>query len=229
MPKEKVVLVTKTPFVSSVFDNVLRLPYGDLNPQGDWKLVNDWQVYKASPFEYTIKLEADMILPRSIEYWWDILQQRDVVISTTIRNFKQEISKVRVYRKFIDDNKLPDTYNAITYFKKGPTAQRFFEIVRNVFENWTDWKRTFICHPNEPITTDWAYAIASHIIGVEKTTLPNFDEMSMVHMKQYINGLPTEDWTNILIHENCEHSLRINTVPQLYPFHYYVKSFVEEL
>ena len=94
------------------------LPYGDQAPNTDWKLQNDWQVYEASPYEYTIKLEADMYLPRSIEYWWDALKERDVVVSTHIRNFKQEISDVKVYRRFIVDNNLPDTYNAITYFKK---------------------------------------------------------------------------------------------------------------
>ena len=92
------------------------LPYGDQAPDTNWKLQNDWQVYEASPYEYTIKLEADMILPKSIDYWWDVLKERDVVVSTTIRNFKQEISEIKAYRRFITDNNLPDTYNAITYF-----------------------------------------------------------------------------------------------------------------
>jgi len=76
------------------------LPYGDQAPDIDWKLQNDWQVYEASPYDYTIKLEADMYLPKSIDYWWDVLQNRDLVVSTTIRNFKQEISDVKAYRRF---------------------------------------------------------------------------------------------------------------------------------
>ena len=74
---------------------VIPLPYGDQAPDSDWKLVNDWQVYEASPYEYTIKLEADIYVPKSIDYWWDILKERDLVVSTTIRNFKQNISPVR--------------------------------------------------------------------------------------------------------------------------------------
>jgi hypothetical protein len=229
MPREQVVLLTHKIIENNAFDKVIKFPYGDLNPTGKWKLVNDWQVYKASPFEYTIKLEADMYLPQNIDYWWDVLKQRDFVVSTTIRDFKQNISNVRAYRKFIDDNKLPDVYNALTYFKKSETARLFYEIVRNVFENWNEWKKILICHPNEPITTDWAYAIAAHYIGIEKTTMPQFKEMSMIHMKQYINGLPTEDWTNVLIHEKLPHTLRINTIPQMYPFHYHIKTFANEL
>jgi len=136
MPKAKVTLISDNITFNEIFDSVVKFPYGDLNPLGEWKLANDWQVYKASPYEYTIKLEADMYLPKSIDYWWDVLCQKDLVVSSTIRNFKQEISDVRVYRKLIDDNKLPDVYNAITYFKKGDLAEKFFRIVRDVFENW---------------------------------------------------------------------------------------------
>ena len=32
------------------------LPHGDQAPNSDWKLINDWQVYEASPYDETIKL-----------------------------------------------------------------------------------------------------------------------------------------------------------------------------
>ena len=205
------------------------LPYGDVAKDTQWKLANDWQVYEASPYDETIKIEADMFIPRSLDHWWDILGQQDVVVCSTIRNFKGEISNVRLYRRLLDDNALPDTYNAITYFKKSETAKRFFEIVRDVFENWEQYKEILKCNPDEKATTDWAYSIASHIIGKEKTTLPTFTEMSMVHMKQYINGIPTDNWTDTLIYELNGNRLRVHTCPQLYPFHYHVKSFSAKL
>jgi len=204
------------------------LPHGDLAKDSDWKLINDWQVYDASPYEYTIKLEADMYIPRNIEHWWDVLQDRDVVISKTIRNYKQETSKVRFYRRFIDDNKLPDVYNAITYFKKSDIAQEFFNLVREIFNNWTEYKKILKCNPEEIATTDWVYAIACHIMGEEKTTMP-FTEMSMVHMKPYINNLPTENWTDTLIYECLPDQLRVQTFLQQYPFHYHVKNFCDKL
>jgi hypothetical protein len=205
------------------------LPYGDQDPTSDWKLINDWQVYEASPYEYTIKLEADMYLPQSIEYWWDVLKERDVVVSTTMRDFRQDISNVRAYRRFIDDNYLPDVYNAITYFKKSDLAKEFYATVRTLFENWDEVKATLKCNPKEPATTDWVYALACHIHGVENTTLPNFDEFSIVHMKQYVNGLPTNNWTDTFVYEILPHTLRVNTVPQQYPFHYHIKSFAKQI
>lgn len=229
MPDSKITLVSSDVKSSSYFDSVVPLPYGDQDEDGEWKLSNDWQVYEASPYEYTIKLEADMYIPKSIDFWWDTLKNNDLVVSTCIRNFKQEISDIRAYRRFIDDNKLPDCYNAITYFKKSETAERFFKIVKDVFENWNEYRNILKCNRDELVTTDWAYALASHIIGVEKTTLPEFKEMSMVHMKQFINGMPTEKWTDTLVYEILPHTLRINTVPQHYPFHYHVKDFSDKI
>ena len=200
------------------------LPYGD---KGGY--ANDWQVYEASPYEYTIKLEADMFLPQSIEYWWDVLKHRDLVVSSCMRNFKGEISDCRVYRKFIDDNQLPDVYNSITYFKKSDTAERFYKIVRDIFENWDKYKTILKCNSDEPVTTDWVYSLACHIMGTKETTLPTFTDMSMVHMKQFVNDLVSTDWTRELVYECLPNTFRVNTHPQIYPFHYHVKEFCDTL
>lgn len=204
-----------------------KLPYGDLAPNSDWKLINDWQVYDASPYEYTIKLEADMIIPESIDYWWDVLMEREVVVCTTIRDYKGEVSETRTYRQFLDDNKLPDVYNAITYFRKGDGTAQFFKVVRHVFEHWDEWKEFLKCNPNEQCTTDWAYSLACFVLGVENTTLPG-DLLSMVHMKRDVNGLIFEDWTKELTYEFGD-TVKINTIPQRYPFHYHIKDFCKEL
>jgi len=229
MPMANITLITDDVDHSEYFDKVIALPYGDLAKDSKWKLINDWQVYEASPYNETIKLEADMIVPQNIDYWWDVLSLKDIVVSTHIRNFKNQISDCMVYRRFIENNKLPNTYNSITYFKKSDTAKRFFDIVRDVFECWPDYRGLLQGKIDEEVSTDWAYSIASHIIGVEHTTMPMFDNLSMIHMKQFVNGTHTEDWTDSLIYEISKECLRINTIPQYYPFHYYVKNFSKKL
>ena len=200
------------------------LPHGNLGG-----FANDWQVYEASPYDYTIKLEADMYIPRNIDHWWDVFKDRDVVVSSTIRNFKQEISDVRVYRRFIDDNNLPDVYNAITYFKKSDVAKQFFSIVKDIFGNWDEYKKILKCNQTELVTTDWVYSIACHIMGVEKTTMPTFTEMSMVHMKSFVNNSVTDNWTDTFVYECLPDQIRVQTVPQQYPFHYHVKNFCDKI
>ena len=200
------------------------LPYGDLGG-----FANDWQVYEVSPYDYTIKLEADMYIPRNIDHWWDVLKYRDIVVSSTIRNFMQEISDVRVYRRFMDDNNLPDVYNAITYFKKSDVAKQFFNVVRDIFENWEEYKKILKCNQTEIVTTDWVYSIACHIMGVEKTTMPTFTEMSMVQMKAFVNNSVTDNWTDTFVYECLPDQIRVQTVPQQYPFHYHVKNFCDKI
>lgn len=229
MPNTKIALITDDITDNKHFDIVVKFPYGDLAPKSNWKLVNDWQIFEASPFDETLKIEADVFIPRSVDYWFDVASVQDVVVSTTIRNYKQEISDNRYYRKFIDYNKLPNCYNALTYFKKTKIAEQFFSIVKNVFENWNDYKEILQCKKDEEVTTDWAYAIACHILGTEKTTMPMFTDMSMVHMKQMINDTHTENWTDELIYEINPNSLRINTIVQKYPFHYHIKDFSYKL
>jgi hypothetical protein len=92
MPHARVSIITNDATSYPKFDQVVPLPYGDLDINGKWKLINDWQVYEASPYDETIKLEADMIIPRNIMHWFDICGQQDIVLCTTIRNLKQEIS-----------------------------------------------------------------------------------------------------------------------------------------
>lgn len=227
MPNCNITLISNQSSMCNEFDNVVELPYGDLAEHSDWKLINDWQVYEASPYDYTIKLEADMYVPADIEYWFDILKDRDINVCTTIRDYKNEISNCRVYRRFIDDNKLPDVYNAITYFHKSDTASYFFKLVRDIFENWDDYKKTLVCDVDEQVTTDWAYSIACHIMGIENTTMP-LTGFSMVHMKQFVNNLRTPDWTNELVYEFTE-PMRINMFTQKYPVHYHVKEFGKKI
>jgi hypothetical protein len=222
MPDCNITLISNDISMCNAFDNVVELPYGDLAMDSDWKLINDWQVYEASPYDYTIKLEADMYIPNDISYLFDMLDTKDVLVCTNIRDYRGNISSVRAYRQFIDDNKLPDVYNAITCFKKSETAESFFRIVKDVFENWDKYRKTFICNNDEPATTDWAYSIACCILGVENTTIPNL--ISMVHMKQYINNTFTEDWTKEFIYEFGK-TLKIQTFPQKYPVHYHIKGF----
>lgn len=228
MPNSSVTLLTDAAVTDIIFDNVIKFPYGDHCSGDSWKLANDWQVYDSSPYQYTIKIEADMYLPRSIEYWWDILKHRDINICTTIRNYRGEISTVDAYRGVFVANNLPQTYNALTYFKKCEVADRYYSIVRNVFENWIDYKQSLKKCADIQATTDVAYGIASSIIGVEQTTLPHFTDMSMIHMKSLVNETSAR-WNHELTSEILPQTLRINSHTVRYPLHYHVKDYAYRL
>jgi len=193
------------------------LPYGD---QGGF--ANDWQCFAASPYRQTIKLEADMLCASPIDHWWTLFEKRDVVISQGARTFYDEPAESRYYRKVFDSNHLPDVYNAITYWRLSSTAKDFFQLVRGIFENWNEYKK-LLKFSEDHASTDVVYAMAAKIMGVEHVTLPLGLGPTIVHMKQHIAGLKTENWPQELIWEYTP--LRINTVAQHGMFHYHIKDW----
>lgn len=193
------------------------LPHGD---QGGW--ANDWQMFQISPYRQTIKLEADMIAASPIDHWWTLFENKDVVISQGARTYYGQPAKSRYYRKVFDSNHLPDVYNAITYWRLSSTAKDFFDLVRAIFENWNEYKK-LLKFSEDHASTDVVYAMAAKIMGVEHVTLPSGLGPTIVHMKQHINGLKTENWPQELIWEY--NPLRINTVAQHGMFHYHIKDW----
>jgi len=196
------------------------LPYGD---QGGY--ANDWQCFAASPYRQTIKLEADMIAAGPIDHWWTLFEQRDVVVSQGARTFYDQLAESRYYRKIFDANHLPDVYNAITYWRLSKTAKKFFDLVRQIFEQWDSYKQ-ILKFPDELPTTDVVYAVAAVILGIENITLPAGLGPTIVHMKRHINPIQTDNWTKELVWENDP--FRINTVTQWGLVHYHVKEWTNE-
>ena len=200
-----------------VFDHVIPLPNGD---QGGF--ANDWQCFAASPYRQTIKLEADMVIASPIDHWWTMFEHRDLVISTGARDFYDQPADSRYYRKVFDANHLPDVYNAITYWRVSKTAQEFFQLVQNIFENWTEY-RTLLKFPDEEASTDLVYAMAAQIMGPELVTMPFASYPRIVHMKRHMIATHTSNWTQELVWEN--NPLRFNTVAQWGAVHYHVKDW----
>jgi hypothetical protein len=202
-----------------VFDHVIPLPHGDL---GGYH--NDWQVFHASPYRQTIKLEADMIAASPIDHWWTLFEHRDVVISQGVRDFYDRPAKSRYYRKIFDQNNLPDVYNAITYWRLSDTAKEFFKLVRQIFEHWQHY-RDLLRFPEDDPSTDVVYAMAAVILGPERVMLPLGLGPSMVHMKKHIIPTQSHDWTKELVWENDP--FRINTVAQWGLVHYHIKDWIQ--
>lgn len=194
-----------------------QLPYGN---QGGF--ANDWQVFKASPYRQTIKLEADMIVAGPIDHWWSLFEHRDVVVSQGCRDYYDRSATSRHYREILDNNNLPDVYNGITYWRVSAIAKEFFNIVRSIFENWPNYRK-LLKFPDEDPTTDVVYAMAVDIIGKELVTLPIGYGPQIVHMKKHIIQTHTQNWTQELIWETDP--LRIQTVAQYGFVHYHIKDW----
>jgi len=208
-----------------VFDYVIELPE-DHAEEDNWKLANEWQVFDLTPFKETIKLESDLLFTRSIEHWWNTFRLRDVVLSLGCRDYQQQPSRSRAYRKLFDDNQLPDVYNGLMYFRYSQTAADFFNLAQNIYKDWpTIAKSLRNCTDDKP-STDVVYAIASRILGVEQTTLPGADFINFTHMKNNISGWSDSGpWNELVVSELDLPMIRINNINQYHPLHYYDKQW----
>jgi hypothetical protein len=117
---------------------------------------------------------------------------------------------------------LPDVYNAITYWRLSATAKEFFDLIKTIFENWTDFQK-LLKYPDKHATTDVVYAMASVIMGIDHVTLPPGIGPNIVHMKRHIIPTQSHDWTQELVWEMDP--FRINTVAQWGLLHYHIKDW----
>ena len=209
-----------------VFDYVITIE-NDLAENETWKLSNEWQAFYLTPFKETIKLESDIVFTRSIAHWWTAFRLKNIVLSTGCRDYKQELSTSREYRKLFDDNELPDTYNGLMYFRYSKEAAEFFTLAKQLFKNWAHIRDKVLlnCRDDNP-TTDVVYALAARIVGVEQCTLPDADFINFVHMKPAINNFSQQmPWNELVISELDVPMLRINNINQYHPVHYHDKEW----
>ncbi len=206
------------------FDYIIEVPESNYGPFGI-----EPQIFWLSPFKETIKLESDLLLPVSIDHWWDTFRLKDLVLSFGCKNFLQEKSSSRKYRKLFDENNLPDVYNGLMYFRYSMTSTNFFKTASLIFEKWDEIKVNLLGCDDEYPSTDVVYAICARLIGEENCTLPSCDFINFVHMKPAINDFNEQfDFTEVFVTEFCDGIIRINNINQYHPIHYHKKDFPTE-
>ena len=213
-----------------VFDHVIVLDR-DNSETDSWKLGNEYKVFELSPFKETIKVESDLLFTRNIDHWLTAFRLRDIVLCTGCRTYRQEMATSRAYRKFFDDNSLPDIYQGLMYFRYSQTASLFFLTAQRIYRIWEYLKNNVLknCREDTP-STDVLYAIAAQVIGVERCTLPSVDFINFVHLKPGINGWGNTDtsWQEIVNYEQEDNMIRVFNLNQYSPVHYYDKSFATD-
>lgn len=216
-PEARTCLITDQEIAAPEFDHV-RILAPQENPYA-----NDSQAFRLTPFRETIKLEADMLIVGPIDHWWTMLRHRDLVISTGCRDWHGRASKERFYRRVIDENHLPDVYNAVTYWRLSQTSQQFYQLIRDIFADWPSIK-SLLKFPEDQPSTDVVYAIAAQVMGPESVTMPFASYPQITHMRSRIAGTAGA-WHKELVWEYNAGHLRIESMPQWGAFHYHEKTW----
>lgn len=225
------------PKFKTVFDQVIPIPWDDHAAKSTWKLENEWKAIWMTPYDETIKLDADMFFPADISTWWDYLGKSEGVFATSPRTYRGDVITSDFYRKTFTESDLPNIYSAFFYFKKSEVNFEFFRLCEFIFNNWESCFYEFLQPDHRPkiVSTDVVFAIAAKIMDYQQfNSLASVDVPTFVHMKSHLQDWPNdqfmiEDWTKMIPHYfNRDCSLKIGNYLQTLPVHYYVKDFMTD-
>lgn len=220
-----------------VFDEIVEIPWEDHAKNSEWKLENEWKAIYMTPYDETIKLDADMWFPSDISSWWDALTQSEGVFCTKPRTYRGELITSDYYRKTFTESNLPNVYSAFFYFKKNELNFEFFKQAEFVFNNWERCFYEFLEPEHRPkyVSTDVVFGIVAKMMDYESyNVFPDSSMPTFVHMKSQLQNWPNdhfmnEDWTKMISHHfSRDCSLKIGNHLQTLPVHYHVKDFMSD-
>ena len=220
-------------------ENIIDIPWKDHAAKSNWKLENEWKSVYMSPFDHTVKLDADMLFLTDKSYWFDYLNGSNLVFATNAKTYRGDTVTSDFYRKVYTENGLPNVYSAYFYFDKSDASFEFFKLTELIFNNWEKFFEDFFKPEHRPkyVSTDVVFALAAKILNIEelnhnKTLSEDFP--TFVHMKSRLQNWPednlmNEDWTKMMpIYFNQDCQLKVGNFLQTLPFHYFVKDFLTD-
>lgn len=220
-----------------VFDSVQIIPWEDHAKNSSWKLENEWKAIHMTPYDETVKLDADMLFPSDVSSWWQYMTASDGIFATNPRNYSGGVITSDYYRKTFTESHLPNIYTAFFYFKKTQPNFELFALAEDIFNNWERYFYEYLGPENRPalVSTDVVFALAAKILNYSVlNNIPNLDVPTFVHMKSRLQDWPddrfmSEDWTTLVpsyFSKDC--ALKVGNYAQHLPFHYHVKSFLSD-
>ena len=212
--------------MKNVFDYIKILEI-DYSMADTWKMKNEPQVYKLTPFNQTLKLEADLLINKDITHWFNTLSKQDMIISFGCKNFLGKPATSRAYRKLLDSNNLPDLYTGMMYFKRSDFCENFFRIAQDIFLNWEIISKELNYGLKTEPSTDVVYSLVANIVGIEKCSIPSLDFFQFIHMKSRINNWVFPDYHEITVVE-IEDQIRLANTNIYDPIHYHEKTFLND-
>lgn len=216
------------------FDKIIEIPWGDHAADSTWKLENEWKTIHMSPYDETVKLDADMLFFNDISLWWDRLAIEEFVFCNKVLTYRAETITSDYYRKTFTANKLPNIYTAFMFFKKTPMCYDIFSLVKMIYFNWERFFEKYLIPEDRPTypSTDVIFALALKMLDIDQTFYKPNSIPTFTHMKSKLQGWNVPDITDwqskIPVFFTPDLHCRIGNHLQFFPLHYHSKTFITD-
>ena len=208
----------------NVFDFVIELSE-DKALASDWKIENRTEVFRLSPYQRTIVLDADMIFLSDYASWWEI--NADVTFCDTVLRYDRSISSSDFYRKTFTANKLPNFYSALFYFEKTESAKKFFDDAEYIVNNWQEVYFTLLDHTRpKHLSMDVVYSIAAKINNVLPDRRLKFVHGKTNTLRYTESTLSWDTFFQTYFTDSAE--LYLNNYKIKEPFHYHLNHWLTD-
>ena len=225
------------------FDKVIEIPLGDDAANSTWKLENEWKAFMMSPYEETIKLDADMLFCEDISHYISAARWYNFCFALNVLDYRGQVITSDECRRVFTVNVLPNVYSAFFYFNRHEEAANFFLHAEDVFRKW-QYFRLYLQAAERPheFSTDVAYALTKTLFHYEDHWRTSSEQARLklhlapmfVHMKGELQGWKADPyqarvWPAWLpVQLTNEGKLLIGGFYQKSPVHYHHKEFVTD-
>jgi hypothetical protein len=176
-----------------------------------------------------------MLFTQDIAEWWETFSRYPLVMTSRVVTHRGENIDNDIFRRCLTENKLPDVYSALMYFRWSDEAADVFTEFENVTFSWQAYWEKFL----EPVTrpsyfsTDVALSIALRLTDHEHDfVLPRNASPTFVHMKSALqnwNFNPlSKDWQDHISSNLSNHEIKLGRFAPRVPIHYVEKSFLTD-
>lgn len=235
-PDSKICLITNDTVptkYTSIFDDIVSIPWEDSAIQSTWKIQNRWKSYHACPYESSIVLDTDMLVLNNISHWWDFLQTKELYFVSKPITYRGELLTSVHYRKAFSNHKLPNVYTGFHYFKKTDTTHIFYKWLELIMNNWELFHGQYAGggYFQQFLSMDVSVAIAIKILDWEQhVTYNSLSYPTFVHMKTHAQNWKkclTERWQDYVgVYLTDDLELTIGNHKQSGIFHYTEDDFL---
>lgn len=218
------------------FDKIIEIPWLDNTEIHTYKIENEWKIPYITPYDETIKINADMLFTTDISLWWQTLSNNLYTYAFATKSVNWCGKQIRddVYRNIFRTQNLPNIYSAFSFIKKHDKTYALYELAQKITQHYDEFYTEFLdLKTVQPrCNSDIVMAMALKIVDLEKYTFNNFQYPLFTDMTAIFQGflrLHSEDWRDHLTSTfSLENGIKIGGFRQVYPLHYSVKEFLSE-